>query len=136
MPTTVDVFPDAEAAASIHLRAQGIASGRVYSSIPSDAVYPLVRIQRVGGLPVTRMRLDAADLQFDVYGQSKSQARLLAAQTRAAMYLLEASEVSIPSGNAYVTGVTDVMAATWMPDSSNVTTSRYVFTMRVFLHAA
>jgi hypothetical protein len=135
--TAFDVMPDAEAVTGKLIR-DNVSGSRVYSSIPKRPEYPLVLVRRYGGVPVTRMRLDAADIQIDVYGTSKSEARLLASQVRAA--LLEQGEtgasVTVSSGNAYVTGITQIMGLTWMPDPSNVPTNRYVFSVRVFLHAA
>lgn len=130
----VDLFPDAEAVASTALRAAGIT--RVYSMIPKNPTYPLVIVRRVGGVPTTRHRLDTADLQFDAYGETKSAARLLAAQVRQAMMEAEATSVTVRTGNAYVTAVEDVMGMTWLTDPANLPISRYTFTMRVFLHAA
>lgn len=133
--TTVDTFPDAEAAVGSILRS-GLTGSRVYSSIPKKPTYPLILVRRYGGTPVTRMRLDAADVQIDVYGTTKSEARLLAAQARAALYGAEGSTITVSSGNAWVSGVTDIQGLTWLPDPSNVPLNRYVFSVRVFLHAA
>ena len=135
MPTPVDVFPDAEAAVGTVLRGALTGAG-VYSSIPKKPTYPLIVVKRVGGNPITRHRLDAADMQFDVYAESKGAARLLAAQARQALYAAEATTVSVVSGNAFITGVTDVMGIQWAPDPSNVPLNRYIFSVRVFLHAA
>ena len=63
-----DVMPDAESVASKIIRAG--TGGRVYSSIPSKPTYPLIVVQRLGGIPRTR-RLDAANIQVDVWGTSK-----------------------------------------------------------------
>lgn len=138
MPTVTDVFPDAEAAASVHLRAQTLSYGtRVYSEIPKEPEYPLVKVARVGGMPTQpTMRLDNADLQFDVYGISKSQARLAVAQVQAAMKLAEGTAVVISSGNAFITGVDTISGPSWIPDASNTVTHRYILSMRVYLHAA
>lgn len=133
MPTTVDTFPDAEAAAGTLIRASGL---RCYSSIPKRPEYPLVTARRLGGLPVTRMRLDAADIQIDSWAASKSAARLQAVQARAAIWLGEGTTVSISSGNAFVTGVTDVTGLFWLPDPTNTPVDHYTFTVRLYLHAA
>jgi hypothetical protein len=134
MSTPVDVFPDAEAAVGSIIRSD--LSARVYSSIPKRPTYPLILVRRIGGVPITRHRLDAADIQLDVYGTTKSEARLLAVQARQSLYEAEGSTISISSGNAWYSGVTDVQGLTWLPDSSNVPLNRYVFTVRVFLHSA
>lgn len=133
---TFDVMPDAEAVVSTLIRST--LGARAYSSIPRSPTYPLVLVRRYGGVPVTRMRLDSADIQIDVYGKSKSEARLLAQQvlTELKSQGEESATVTVSTGNAFVTGVTQIMGLTWMPDSSNVPINRYVFSVRVFLHAA
>lgn len=135
MPT-VDLFPDAEAIASTIMRA-GVSGARVYSSIPSkDPEYPLAIVQRTGGSPATPRRLDAADLQIDVWGTSKSEARLLAAQLRKALKEAEGTLVTLSTGaTAFVTGMEDILGPTWLPDPVNPPRDRYTFTVRLFLHA-
>jgi hypothetical protein len=133
--TAYDVFPDAEAAARAMIRAT-LTTARVYSSIPKNPEYPLVVLQRTGGTPVTRQRLDAADIQVDVWGKSKSEARLLAAQVRQALHAGANVTYDIPSGDAFVTGVEDILGLQWLPDATNTQKDRYVFAVRVFLHAA
>lgn len=135
MTTPVDVFPNAEAAAGKILRTALTSSG-VYSSIPKNPTYPLIIVRRTGGAPVTRMRLDAADLQFDVYGTTQTEARTLAAQARQALYAAEATTVTLASGDAWISGVRDITGLFWAPDSANVPINRYIFNVRVFLHAA
>ena len=56
----VDALPDAEALVSYELRTQ--LSARVYSSLPSSPVYPLITIKRIGGIPTDRVRLDRANI--------------------------------------------------------------------------
>lgn len=58
---------------------------RVYTAIPGDPDWPLLRIHRVGGAPpFTRpLWVDRARIQFDAYGGTKAQARTLADTTRA-----------------------------------------------------
>lgn len=129
----VDLFPDAEAVVGTVLRSAGY---RAYSSIPNSPTYPLAVVQRVGGVPITRHRLDAAEIQIDVWAETKSAARLLAAQARKAIHEAEATTVAVSSGDAFVTGVDDVMGAQWLPDPSNIPLNRYTFTVRVYLHAA
>lgn len=133
MTTAVDLMPDAEAAIGTILRDAGI---RSYSSIPNKPTYPLVKVARVGGTPITRMRLDAAEIQLDVYADTKSAARALAARARQLIWAAEGTTVSISSGNAWVSGVEDSLGLSWLPDPSNVPINRYVFSVRVFLHAA
>lgn len=133
MPNGYSVFPDAEAAVSTALRTAGF---RCYSSIPKKAPqYPLIRIARVGGTPLDRHSHDVADLQLDVYGTTKSEARLYASQARTAVHGAESSTVALTSGDAWISGVQDISGLMWLPDTSNVPINRYVLNLRVFLHA-
>lgn len=134
-----DVFPDAEAVTSTILRAD--LGARVYSEMPKRPAYPLILVRRYGGVPVTRMRLDAADVQIDVYGNTKKEAQNLAQQARAALlargetgYAVTVTGADVP--NAYVTGISQIQGVSWLPDTSNTPINRYVLSMRVFLHAA
>lgn len=65
---------------SQYLRAQSEVTAyvgqRVYTALPDDKTFPLVRIVRVGGAPkVSRpLYVDSAHLQIDVFGGSKATA--------------------------------------------------------------
>lgn len=65
------VLPDALLIALKHLRAepelQALVDERVYEIIPDGAVFPLVRVRRVGGVPVIPYRLDRARLQIEAW---------------------------------------------------------------------
>ena len=69
---------DVEALVSQYLRAQSEVTAyvgqRVYTALPDDKTFPLVRITRIGGVPpMSRpMYVDAAHLQIDVFGGSKA----------------------------------------------------------------
>ena len=70
---------DAERLVSTFLRAQSEVSDlvgtRVYTSLPEDKTYPLVRLQRIGGAPELTddgLLWDRADLQVDVWGGGKA----------------------------------------------------------------
>lgn len=71
---------DAEALVSQYLRAQSevtaIVAQRVYTALPEDKTFPLVRLHRIGGTPkLSRpLHLDTARLQVDVWGGSKATA--------------------------------------------------------------
>jgi len=129
-----DVFPDAEAAVSKAIRTA--LGARVYSSIPKRPEYPLILVRRYGGLAPMRRRLDLAEIQVDVYGNSKSEARLLASQARAAIHEAEATTQTISTGNAWISGVKDTQGLFWLPDEENPALNRYTFSVSVYLHAA
>lgn len=69
---------DVEALVSQYLRAQSEVTAfvgqRVYTALPDDKVFPLVRIVRIGGAPKMSRPLyvDSALLQIDVFGGSKA----------------------------------------------------------------
>ena len=129
-----DVFPDAEAAASIILRNANISGGRVYSSIPATPTFPLIVVERVGGIPAVRQRLDRARVQISTWGNSKSETRLIAMQARAALLTAEGTTVVISTGNAVITGVDDDLGLFWSPDSAT-DRDRHIFGVEIFLHA-
>lgn len=71
---------DVEALVSQYLRAQSEVSTfvgqRVYTAMPDDKTFPLVRLTRIGGVPpMSRpLHVDNARIQIDVFGGSKSTA--------------------------------------------------------------
>lgn len=71
---------DVEALVSYYLRAQSevaaICGQRVYTAIPSNPTFPLVRLHRIGGVPpMSRpLHMDRAHLQIDVWGGPKATA--------------------------------------------------------------
>lgn len=60
--------------------------GRVYSSLPADKVWPAARVTRYAGAPVWQVpaELDRAELQLDVWADSKQVAWQVVATARAA----------------------------------------------------
>lgn len=125
------VFPDAEAVVSQWLRDHVSPTPRVYSSIPKAPAYPLVTIARVGGTPAVRQYLDAARIDVNVWGTSKTDAHDLAAKCRAALMNLEGQTVTTPV-SAFVSGVDDAVGLTWLPDAPT-SRDRYVFSVIVYL---
>lgn len=132
---TVHVLPDVEQmAVAWALATEPVASlvdDRIYTAIPKDATFPLVRVTRVGGSPTSRLLWqDQALLQWDVFGGPKQTARLVAETTRAHL------------GDAFVAGhalgtVTAVEFGdfVWLPDESYVPAKpRYTFDTRITYH--
>lgn len=110
-------LPDTEAVCSRALRDAGICGGRVYSSIPKEPTYPLATVERLGGSPVVRQRLDAARIQVSVWGgksTAKSELRDEAEHARRVLHEMEGQAFSDDA--AYVTGVSDEVVLTWLPD--------------------
>lgn len=129
--TDYEVFPDAEKLVGDALRAASLTVGsRVYSSIPKTPTFPLITIQRTGGTPVERHRLDQARIQVDVWGESKSQAHDIAQAARVAIHRMEGST---PTG-AVIGGVDDILGLAWSPDPVTHR-DRYIFGVSITLHA-
>jgi hypothetical protein len=125
-------FVDAERYVGEALRTAGTGAGtRVYSSIPKSPTWPLITLQRIGGLPVDKHRVDRASLQIAVWGNTKAEAHDIAQEARVAILRMEGTT---PNG-AVIAGVTDTLGMTWQPD--NVTErDRYIFGMTLTLHPA
>lgn len=135
--TDFETFPDAEAACGYAMRLAGVASARVYSSVPHTPTYPLVTFSRVGGVPRERHRLDRARIQVTAWGNTKSEAFDVANAARIALHRMEGTTLSTGSGapvNAFVTGVEDDLGMFWSPDEETAR-DRYVFGVAVYLHA-
>lgn len=83
------LLPDAERLLSAWLRDQpelaDLVDDRVYTILPHDKAFPLVRLVRVSGAAsLSRpLVLDEAHIQFDVWGTVKAQAFEVAATVRA-----------------------------------------------------
>lgn len=127
-----DIFPDAEALISSVIRT-GLDVG-VFSSMPNTPEWPLILVQRIGGTPAVKQRLDAPELQFDVYADTKSEARLLALQARRQVLLTQGTTISHNSASGFVTQVDDSTGLQWAPDPANPPKNRYIFGMRVYIH--
>ena len=71
---------DVEALLSQYLRSQSEVAAfvgqRIYTDLPADKTFPLVRLWRIGGVPkISRpLYLDTAHIQIDVWGGSKATA--------------------------------------------------------------
>ncbi len=126
-----NTFPDFEAIIAATLRAASITDlgVRVYSSIPTNPTFPLVTVKRIGGSPRVRQYLDGANLQIDVWGGTKAQARDIAAACRTTIFLLEGTQVSSPV-SAWISGVDDSLGLTWLPDQETGR-DRYLFSVLV-----
>lgn len=128
------VMPNIEAVCISALNSAGI---RASSSIPNEPTWPLVTLTRIGGVPAIRQKLDAANIQVDVWGPGedskldgrygKPEAFKLAGEARLVLLELEATE-SIQF-KAVVSAVDDWTGMTWVPDEDN--RARYVFGVTV-----
>ncbi len=121
-------FPDAEAAVGTALRAAGIAGGRVHSSLPSNPVKPFLIVKRLPiGRPAIAQVLDAPYIQYEAWGNTKSEAHDLAQAARVAIHELQGTT----SYGAFITGVEDELGPGWLPDPVT-DTDRYIGAVRLY----
>lgn len=136
-----DVFPDMEAVASVALRAAHIDGVQgVHSSIPAKSPkYPMLIVQRLGGSPAVRERLDQARIQIDVWGGSrkdapqavpKSTIHDIAQQARVVLLELEGTTTYDPVV-VWISAVEDALGITWSPDPTSGR-DRYLFSMWLY----
>lgn len=129
-------FPDVEAAAGKILRDASVASGRIYSSIPTTPTFPLCTVARIGGTPAEKHKLDRASIQIDSWarlpkdGGSKSEARDLAELARKTLY--ENGEGAfLADFECQITQIEPELGLRWLPDPTSKR-DRYIFTVRIF----
>lgn len=108
---------------------------RWYTSVPKDAgkpgfEFPLGTVQRIGGLPAVREYMDSANIQIDVWGNSKSEAYDIVSKARVAILEMEGTTFTTPV-NAYVSAVEDTLGVTWQPDDMTGR-DRYLFGVYVY----
>jgi hypothetical protein len=132
MSLSVPVMADAELLVASYLRSQSdvyaLVSGRIFTTLPAQPVYPVGIIHRAGGLPVLRMRLDTARIQADAWGRTKAEAHNLAATMRAALH----SMTGVHSAGV-VTGIDDAVGLTYLQDP-DTQIPRYTFAVNVYIH--
>lgn len=136
------LLPDAELIAVGILRASSdldsLINNRVYTAIPAQATYPLIRVIRIGGLPTIRQHLDVARLQIEAWAgilddptiatTAKGAARQVAASAQAALH------AAIGSHDAgVVTAVEDDLGLSWQPDP-DTNRARYLFGVALHTH--
>ena len=110
---------DVEALVVAFLRGQqevtDIAGDRVFTDLPNQRTYPLVRVQRTGGRSIYKSWLESADITLDAYGGTHKLAVQLAS---ACISTMAASMVSATHAEGVITKVTIAdLAYTPEPDS-------------------
>lgn len=114
---TVTLLPDIERLMTSFLRAQSevstIVGGRVYTEVPDNPTFPLVRVRRLGGFPTLSrpLQVDAPLVQIEGYAATKGAARLLTETCRAVL----AERVEGVHDTGVVAGVI-FGALIWLPD--------------------
>lgn len=133
---TITLLPDVEKVISAYLRSRAevaaLVEGRVYTEIPKMPVFPLVRLMRVGGEPLTTrpLYIDQALLQIDAFGGPKALARQIAETCR---HVLSEAHLTSHSG-ASVDNV-EFGSFQWLPDPTfEPAKPRYSFDVSVTIH--
>jgi hypothetical protein len=137
---TLRTLPDAERLVSTFLRDQAevtaLVGSRVYTSLPQDKTYPLVRLQRIGGAPELTddgLLWDRADLQVDVWGGNKATTWQVAETLRA---VFAARARGLHASLGYCEGV-ELGAARYQPDETfSPARPRVLFDTTVYLRPA
>lgn len=137
MTITIPNLPDAEAEISAFLRGLDeifdLVEERVYTEIPANAEFPLVRLTRIGGTPLFNKPLwvDRPTLQIEAYGGTKAQAQEIAETCRAAL-----SEIESATSPTAVFLSAEFGGMLYLPDPEfKNPRPRYVFDVDVFLHS-
>lgn len=128
MSDDYNAFPDLEDACSAVLRDAAITGARVYSSIPGRATYPLLIVERLGGVPIEKHAIDQGRIQVSAYGNNKAEARDAADAARLALH--RAAGTTVAEASCFITGVDDETGLTWLPDPVTMR-DRYVFGVQV-----
>lgn len=130
--TTVDLLPDVPKLARAWLLDQNEVTSLVGTRVSTrtKGVFPEVVLQRIGGIPSIRQRLDSARIQVDCYGNTEGEASRVARVTRTALHLM----AGYVTDDAVCTGVDDDLGLAWLPDTTRKPeTARFLF--GVVIHA-
>lgn len=135
MANPVAAAPDDELAVIQYLRLAPevtalIPAARITTELPPSPVYPVVLIQRIGGVGIWPA-LDEPAQQIDVVGGTKAQCKTLALTVRAAILAI-ANDV-VPA--AVLASASEEVGPSWLPDTVPVPPiPRYTARYRVLLH--
>lgn len=119
--TAVDVLPDVPRLAIEWLLTQSqltsLVGTRIWTRSPGPSlIRPYVTLQRIGGIPSIRNRLDSARIQVNCWGDTDGSASRVARVARASLHRME-GYVSVTAGNTAVcTGVDDDLGLAPVPD--------------------
>jgi hypothetical protein len=134
-----DLFPDSEYLAVQILKA-AVSAGqfashtpRIGTRIPASPDFSkgVLTVQRIGGVPTQRRRLDHPCIQVDVWHDVKKDAHNIAQLARVALFKGEGKVYTKPP--AFVTGVEDAQGVQWLFDSINLK-PRYTFRIYLSVH--
>ena len=134
--TSVDVLPDVAKFARGYLLAQpeltSLVGQRVSTRSLATVVYPYVTLQRIGGVPSVRRRLDSARIQVDCWADTDGTASRVARVTRALLHRMEGYADAL----AVCTAVDDDLGIQWLPDVARTPpTPRFLFGVVIHAHS-
>lgn len=130
--TTVDLLPDVPRLARAYLLEQTDVTSLVGTRVSTrtKGTFPELVLQRIGGIPSIRQRLDSARIQVDAYGNTEGEASRLARVARQVLHLMAGYSTDV----AVCTGVDDDLGLAWLPDRARTPeTPRFIF--GVMIHA-
>lgn len=136
MAFPISVLPDGELALIQYLRNVSevtalVPADRITTTLPPKPTYPVVLVQRIGGLANAWQQIDEPAFQVEAVGGTRHQCQQLARTVRAALLAIRndtVSEATLVSGSEEV-------GIQWIPDS--VVTPplpRFVARYRVLIH--
>lgn len=129
---TVRSLPDIELLATTALRADGDVAGlvdtRVYTQIPPNPVWPLIRILRVSGSRPWPRHIDIARVQIDAWAATKRDAWIIVDAALGALHALPGIH-----DEGVVVAVEDAAGPAWVPDP-DTDQPRYTADVLVYSH--
>jgi hypothetical protein len=130
LPTYVGADVELIAVGYLRGRAEiaALVGTRVYTEIPEGPTFPLIAVNRIGGVAPWPGWLDTARLQIDAWGNTKYQARQLAATALAVLL-----EMPGTYAQGVITHVTQDLELSWSPDDTT-DQPRYVVGVAVTNH--
>jgi hypothetical protein len=128
---TITALPDAEATVATWLRSvsevAAIVGGRIYTYIPEQPTWPLMRVARTGGQPVD-IDADRVQVQIDCWADARSQ-ELASDAARAIVAAVKEAEFDGPQPDGgYVTCSYIPLGPVWSPDRETGN-PRYIVTL-------
>lgn len=132
---TLQLLPDAERMLSAYLRSSSelalLVEDRVYTAVPANPVFPLVRLTRTGGPPPTELYwIDGPMIQVDAWGGTKAQTRQAAETCRGLIYALRGTV----QGDTVISAVKGGGLQYLPDDSYEPAKPRYLFVVSLVTH--
>lgn len=134
MTTSVRTVPNVEALVGKVIR--DALSIDVSSGLKKTPSFPAIRVQRIGGIHPRKRALDAAQIQIDAWGDTKTDAFNAIADARTAVLNMEGVNFTTTGNypeNVQVAEVTEVLGISWLPDTE-VGKDRYLAQFQIISH--